>query len=123
MIVREAIIVMLQKGLPVTMAVTGGLYGNQRHGKPLATAGYTAGGFLLGWLAQRLFFDAMEHASGAALPTKEAPMGALPAPQPQPRSKTNEAVNLPQPEIGKPADDFKPPKSGNGTTVVYHDTE
>jgi len=124
MIVREAILAAIQKGIPITLAVTGGVHGNKRHGKPLATAGYTAGGFVLGWVAQRLFFDALEHASSAALPTKEA-TGALPAPMPRPAQKPAQQVEAATPQIGVASkeDSFKPPVPGNGTTVVYHDTE
>ncbi len=111
---------MLQRGLPVAGAVTAGLYGNQRHQKPLATAGYAAGGYLIAWVAQRMFFDAIEHASGAALPTKNA-TGALPAPAPAPPAPKAGELATAQPEVGKPSDDLKPPKSGNGTVVTYHD--
>jgi hypothetical protein len=110
MIVREAIVTLLQRGTPVVGAIVGGLECQRRRGKLAWVVGGAAGGYLGGWLAQRFFFDAVENLSAQALPTKEASVGALPAPKPPKTPKT-------PPPSGD--EGFKPPIARNGTKVEY----
>jgi len=101
LMLRELLIDSLRSGVPVIAAIMGYRFGSKRSSSFWRIAGYTAGGFLGGWLAQALALKLLEGPkpqlgklpmSGGQMPTpaapsappSDAPMAGVQPPPPPP---------------------------------------
>ena len=99
LMLREMLIDSIRTGVPVIAAIMGYRFGMKRNANRWKLLGYTAGGFLGGWLAQALLLKLLEGPKPqlGKLPMAQGQMPAATSAPPPPSAPMTEPLAGPSP--------------------------